>query len=348
MNSKQALRAIRRGFRLNGVTLIELLVAIILLILLLGSSFQVMTHARQETIKGLWLQDTIIGLRNGTRAVAQLLKKTSYPSTIVKSGTDETVVSYKDYRIYDCSGRLREIKVNPSLDFDLLARPGPTTPTGEPIVIFRFPVCTPETDIGIYKPGQIFWQEIVLGPSDNNFSVTPLGILYLVEREDSYQTQGKTMRAFEMSNVFSSNLSIVREKVLIRDVESVDVSLLSVDELRGIAVAANGAIDKKVRKRFLISLRVDCCHPKDDKTKIGDQCSVTSNIDVHEYGGAASLLVLSVTGSTAHISFNGELIDVGVDSVIGKVFKVTAVLANAIMVKTIPGNVSRIYYANSN
>ncbi len=319
----------KRG-TVSAFTITEVLIAIILLSLLFYAAYKVISHARQETMKGFWLQECITSLRNGTRAITQALKKTSYPSTLTRTGAEEVVVSYKDYRTYDTSGRLRKIDVKSGTEFDLQAKPGLTTPSEGTTVVFRFPVCTPESDSEGYQAGKIVWTDLVLEPIENPNSVVPLGNLHLVEREDSYDTRALDKRAFDLTKKFDSTLPVVRDKLIIRDVESVDVSVLWVDEVRGIAVDKDGAVDRSVKKRYLISVRVDCTHPKDDRLRIGDQCSITSNIDVHESGGTLIIKVVSIADdlSSAQIKVgNNPPQAYGVGAVLGGVYRITKIQA---------------------
>ena len=332
--------------RFQGITLVEIMVAIVLVSALFVSGFKVLSHARRETVKGLWLQQAIVELRNGTREIAQHLKRTSYPSTLYKRGNMEAVVSFKDYRIYDDSGRLRDIKTRDTDSFDIHATAGHTIPDDGETTILRFPICSAETDFGTSSPGKITWVELILRPAPVQTGIgSTLGTLVLCHREDVYQTQGLLFRAFSLTKTFDPGLPLTREKAIISDVQFVDVSMFSVDELRGIAVSTAGAVVRKTRRRFLVSIQIGCCHPKDPQTRISDQCSVISNIDVLSSGGP-TLVVLSVSGPTARISYLGQPSNVGVNSVIGGVFRVKTVLPNGIVVTTIPGNTVRTYLIN--
>jgi hypothetical protein len=328
----------------NGLTLLEVMMAVGLSAMLFLAGFRLMSQARKETVKGLWLQKAIIALRNGTREISLLLKKTSYPSTMVKRSNMEVVVSYKDYRVYDDSGRLRDIKTKDAANFDVYALSGRTTADGGETTILRFPVCEPETDMGTLVPGKIIWNELIYRPQPTNPHGTPLGTLFLIQREDTYQTQGLPFRAFSLAKTFDPGLPTKREKALIPDVEFVEVLLFSVDELRGIAVSDSGAVARKTKRRFLLTLQVGCCHPTDAKIAVTDQCSIVSNIDIFADGGAGSLVVLQVTGSQARVNFNGTTSNVVAGSIIGGVFKVTTVFPTGITVVTIPGNSLRTYY----
>ncbi|RCK77879.1 MAG: hypothetical protein OZSIB_2038 [Candidatus Ozemobacter sibiricus] len=314
----------------RGITLVEALIGAILLLLLFYAAFRTLLMARQEALKGLWLQEQIIALRNTTRALGQAIKASSYPSTIAREGGEEVVFSYKEARSFDGSGRLRQLDVKGETDLDMKLVSGFISPSAVPQRVMVFPICTPELDAGNHTPGRIVWNELVLEPDPAYFPLAGLGRLKWIERETTYSSQGLASRAFSLNLTFPANQPPTREKVLISSVDGLFISYFSVDELRGIAVTTKGEINRKLRRRFLVSVRIDCSHFRDERMRIGDQCSVVNNIDISELvGGGMTLVVLAVTGNQAKVRFNGSETMVGVGSVLGGRLKVTRVKAGS-------------------
>ena len=172
------MRLNRRSSR--GVTLIETMLAVILLSLLFASANNVLSYSRRETEKGFWIQQAITQLRNGTRAITDMLKKTSYPSTIIRYGSgEEKVISFKEKREYDVTGRLRNLQLNPSEAFDMhsISDGGMIRPNFNDQTVMYFPACEPEKDFDSgYEAGTINWVELVLKPSEK-YNETGLGTL---------------------------------------------------------------------------------------------------------------------------------------------------------------------------
>ena len=346
INSRSSRPSSRRGF-----TIVEALVSAILLVLLFMVAFRALSTARQEAMKGFWLQEQIIALRNTTRTITQCIKTTSYPTTLVKSNAEELLFSYKEMRTFDGSGRLREltVKADDSMDMHLLS--GFVSPDEKPQRIMYFPACTPELDLGNYTPGLITWYEFILEPDPNNFAYARLGRVRLIEREEPYNTTSNPSRAFGLVTSFKSDLPVKREKVLIQNVSNIFVSHFSVDELRGIAVTESGQIDKQMRRRHLVSVRIECSHPRDERMQIGDQCSIVNNIDVSELmGSGMTLVVLKVTGSSALVRLNGAEQTVAAGSSLSSQMSVKSVFSGSgsspggIRVTLKPSGKTQIFY----
>ncbi len=273
---------------------------------------------------------TVVEVMIAFLVLGAVLLPVSYPSTVARGGGEEVVFSYKEARSFDGSGRLRKLDVKGETALDMKLVSGFISPSATPQRVMVFPICTPEMDVGNHIPGRIVWNELVLEPDPAYFSLAGLGRLKLVERETTYTSQGLASRAFSLNLEFPEGKPPTREKVLVSSVDSLFISYFSVDELRGIAVTTKGEIDRKLRRRFLVSVRIDCSHFRDERMRIGDQCSVVNNVDVSELvGGGMTLVVLSVTGTQAKVRFNGSETMVGVGSVLGGRLKVTRVKAGS-------------------
>lgn len=262
------------------MTLMELMVSVALVSLLFGVAYRVMDQARRETRKGFWLQKTITELRNGTRAISLRLKKTSYPTTVVKTGTQQTVLSYKEKRTYDDSGRLRSLVAKNSAGMNLSARTGVIHSSAAAKVLMRFPICMPEMDIDTYTPGIITWIEIAMEP-DADFAINGLSRIVVSERDEAYDTRSLPERAYDLTTAFDPAAAVANRKVLVGDVDQARIDLFSIDELSGVHVTNAGAVGTTTKKKFLISLRIDCMNPVDKTMVIGDQSSVTINTEAN-------------------------------------------------------------------
>jgi len=260
------------------MTMLELLIVMLLVVIIFIVAYQVMDQARRETRKGFWVQKAVTELRNGTRAVSLFLKKTSYPTTIVKGGAQQLVLSYKEQRTYDDSGRLRNLTVKNSRDMDLTVRQGAVKASTETVRLMAFPMCLPETDLAAYQPGMITWVEMTLEP-DPKQAINRLSRLVLSERDEIYDTRSLRDRAYGLTRKFDPSLTVAARKVLVCDVENILIDLFSTDELAGVHVTDGGSVNTTMKKKYLVSMRIECMNPADKNMMIGDQCSVTINID---------------------------------------------------------------------
>ncbi len=263
----------------RGMTLMEVMVAVALVSLVFGVAYRVMDQARRETRKGFWLQKMVTELRNGTRAISLRLKKTSYPTTIAKTGSQQTVMSYKEKRSYDDSGRLRNLVVRNSNDMNLVTKTGIVPSSASTVVLMRFPACVPEMDIDSYTPGIITWIEVVMEP-DADFSINGLSRILLRERDEAYDTRALPDRAYGLTTAFDPTLAVASRKVLVGDVSQVRIDTWAIDELSGVHVTGGGSVGTTTKKKYLVSMRIDCVNPTDKAMTIGDQSSVTVNTDV--------------------------------------------------------------------
>lgn len=326
-----------------GFTLIEVILAVLMLSLLFGSGYGIMSYSRRETEKGFWIQQAITQLRNGTRAISQKLKMTSYPSTIIKTDSgvaeDQKVISFKEMREYDYTGRLRKLSVNPKTNFDMhaiITDGAGIAPTFEDISIMYFPVCTPEKETASgYEEGTITWVELVLKPG-KDYRLSGLGALHMVERVETYSTKSDPDRAFGLDKTFDRSIKPVRDKVLIEDVREIGVEYYEIEELRGIYVTREGNKYEEHSKRILVSFDVTCSHPKDGKIWLSDQCSVINNVGVVKLAGSNLMELVRITGSKAEIRHDGATTIVRQGDMLGS-FKVKAILTNSVVL-VLPGS----------
>lgn len=329
----------------TAVTLIEICLAVLFLSLLFGSANGVMTYSRRETEKGFWIQQAITQLRNGTRAITDMLKKTSYPSTIIKTaGGDEKVISFKEKREYDLSGRLRNLKINPNENFDMhaiISGSGSLVPTFADQTIMYFPVCEPEKDLETgYTEGKINWVQLVLSPG-KNYATSGLGTLQLIERSETYNTKADPQRAFGLDRSFSESIAVTRKREIITDVREIEIDSDEIEELRGIFVTKEGTRHQAVTKRVLISMSIACCHPKDKRIWLSDQCSIINNVELVKMAGSSIIQLVSISGSSAKIKLNTTIFDVSVGSTVGT-YKVKTINADSVALVQAGSDIERL------
>lgn len=332
----------------RGVTLIETMLAVILLSLLFGAANSVLSYSRRETEKGFWIQQAITQLRNGTRAITDMLKKTSYPTTIVRdSGGNETVTSFKEKREYDISGRLRKMEINDSKSFDMhtISDGNMIRPTFQEQTIMYFPACEPEKDLDTgYTAGVLNWVELVLRPGPD-YSTSGLGSLFIIEREKNYDTRGSTDRVYGLTDEFDRSMGVTRSREIISDVNAVEVNTFEIEELRGLVVTKDGDKYPVTNKRILVSVNITVSHPKDNKIWLSDQCSVINNVQVVKFAGGEYLELLQVyssgSGGSALVKYNSNELSVSVGSSIGT-YRVTAIYPDSIGMKEPGSEVERL------
>ncbi|PKL42148.1 MAG: hypothetical protein CVV41_15330 [Candidatus Riflebacteria bacterium HGW-Riflebacteria-1] len=317
----------------RGVTLVETMLAVIMLSLLFGSANNVLSYSRRETEKGFWIQQAITQLRNGTRAITDMLKKTSYPSTIIRYSTgEEKVISFKEKREYDISGRLRKMELNPSTAYDMhsITDGGVVRPNFNDQTVMYYPVCEPEKDFDSgYIAGKVNWVQLVLKPS-SHYSTSGLGTLFLIEREKTYDTRSDSSRAFGLSDDFDTGDTITRVREIINDVNAIEVYSYEIEELRGIYVTQTGDRQEVINKRILVSISISVSHPKDSKIWLSDQCSVINNVQLVKMVGGEYLELLAVlSANSAKVKYNTSELTVSVGSAVGP-YRVTKIEANAI------------------
>ena len=279
------------GKNIRAFTFVEVCMSILILALVFGIGAGIMSYARKETQKGLWIQQSIGQLRNATRQIGIKMKEMSYPSTLVRNYTNTNppklivkVIPFKEKRIYDNAGRLRSIDVNPSDAYELRAKAnqGMILPSDKSQVLMCFPISEPEKDYSNgYTAGLITWVRFVLEPS-KDFSITKLGSIFMEEYESEYDTRVKPDRAYNLDEPFSERGSkLKRRKEIVIDVSGAEISSYNVSTVRGIAYKKDGSGGNAVMNvKNIITFKIWCKHPKDDRVSLTDMCSVTSNTEV--------------------------------------------------------------------
>ena len=276
---------------IRAFTFVEVCMAILLLSMVFGIGAGIMSYARKETQKGFWIQQSIGQLRNATRQIGIKMKEMSYPSTLVRNYTNTNppklivkVIPFKEKRSYDNAGRLRDIVINPSDAYELRAKAnqGMILPSDKPQVLMCFPISEPEKDYSNgYTPGIITWVRFVLEPS-KDFSITKLGSIFMEEYESEYDTRVKPDRAYNLDEPFSERGSkLKRRKEIVIDVSGAEISSYNVSTVRGIAYKKDGSGGNAVMNvKNIITFKIWCKHPKDNRVSLTDMCSVTSNTEV--------------------------------------------------------------------
>lgn len=324
----------------SAVTLVEIILAVLMLSLLFGSANGVMTYSRRETEKGFWIQQAITQLRNSTRAISMKMKQTSYPSTLIRTATgDEKVMSFKERREYDSSGRLRKLDINPSDAYELrsvISGSGAIIPSFLEQTIMYFPICEPERDYDTgYTAGTITWIHLVLRPA-SDYRTSGLGALYMDEHEETYDTRSTPVnRAFGLNKPFTKSIPIVRSKELVTHVREVAIDYDEIATMKGVYVTKAGdKSDDITSKRTMISLNISCCHPRDKKIWMSDQCSVINNVELVKLPSPPTMELVKVLstgpGGSAQVKLSGVEKTVRVGEMMNG-FKVTNITANELL-----------------
>jgi hypothetical protein len=276
---------------IRAFTFVEVCMSVLILSLVFGVGAVVMSYARKETQKGFWIQQSIGQLRNATRQIGIKMKEMSYPSTLVRNYTNTNppklivkVIPFKEKRTYDNAGCLRNITINPSDAYELRAKAnqGLILPSDKPQVLMYFPISEPEKDYSSgYTAGLITWVRFIFEPS-KDYSITKLGSIFMEEYESEYDTRVKPDRAYNLDEPFSEKSSkLKRRNELIIDVSGVEISSYDVSTVRGIAYKKDGSGGNAVMNvKNIISFKIWCKHPKDNRIVLNDMCSVTSNTEV--------------------------------------------------------------------
>ncbi|HNX75156.1 MAG TPA: hypothetical protein PLM07_03840 [Candidatus Rifleibacterium sp.] len=325
--------------RPKGVTFVEVMLTVIMLSLLFGSANGVMSYSRRETEKGFWIQQAITQLRNTTRFIAMQMKQTSYPSTLIRAADNtQKVISFKEFRVYDKSGRLRNMEINPSDAYELrtvITGGGAMLPSFAEQTIMYFPICEPEKDFKTgYTAGNITWMHLVLRPSAN-YRTSGLGSIHMVEHQETYDTRSSPKRAYSLNKTFSKSIPVVRTKELITDVREVNIESFDINEQKGVYVTDAGNLSDPIfLKRTLISLSISCCHPKDKKIWMSDQCSVINNVELVELPSPATMELVKIlstgAGGSAEVKLAGVPKTVNVGSPMNA-YKVKDILNDALV-----------------
>ncbi len=346
--------------RKNGFTLLEVIIGVAMLSMLLAAGNSVLSYSRMQTEKGFWIQQAIAQLRNTTRFIGNKMKETSYPSTLVSTFKDgkevDLIYSFKELREYDTVGRLRMLRINDSDVYNMHTidtKGDSVTPTADDLSIMYFPISKPEViKNGNKVPGTgiVTWVHIVLRPGPA-YDVSGLGVIHVEETDVPYSTRpddyafalGKPGEAFNPKSAEPN-----RKRPLITDVQSVRVDTFSVDEEKGFYVTQAGVKSEMSSvKRNLVSLTINCCHPKDGKINLSDQCSVITRV---EQSGSLptppSIQLISVSPSkeTVRVRYKGQTVDKQKFDWVGEGSQIVEIYATAIRVKE--GNRERLIVAS--
>ncbi|MBF0405856.1 MAG: hypothetical protein HQM10_00765 [Candidatus Riflebacteria bacterium] len=332
---------------LKGFSLVEAMMGVLLMGFFFFTIYQILSHSRHETEKISWMNAKITELRNSTRQIGAVLKKASYPMTIVRGKTGQQVISYKEWREYDFSGRLSKMEIKESQEMDLVAAEGITEVQNTPRRILLFPACTPEKEIGGYCPGTINWYELHFEPENTGASRVETGCLRLVEREENFDSRGKPKRVYSMNLEFSPDIPVKSERIIVRNVKMVEVASFSTDELRGILVDSTGNTSHKKRRRSQLMLKIKCTNPQDPSGSVSDQCIVVSSIDFRESDSRKSLKILRIAGGgssrIAEILYDGKRYFLATGQKMANVFMVTAISIDTVTLKFLDSGSARSY-----
>lgn len=285
----------------KAFTFVEVCMTVLVLSMIFGVGAGVMSYARRESEKGLWIQQGITQLRNATRQIGVKMKEMSYPSTLVSrvngANTVKDVISFKEMRDYDNGGRLRNLVLNSCKDYEMYVQKNAdgkvagfdkqaVIPEANEKVIMIFPICESEKDIESgYTPGRINWVRFVLKPSPV-FESSKRGQIVMEEYEQEYDTRSASVypnRAFSLKNQPFSvrDCRLLRQKVIIEDVSGVEINSYDVSHSRGHFVTKTGVKSEDYKQiKNIVTFKIYITHPKDDKIRLDDIVTVTSGVEV--------------------------------------------------------------------
>ena len=285
----------------QGFTFIEVCMAILILSLVFGVATYVMSYARTETQKGFWIQQSIEMLRNTTRMIGNKLKEKNYPSVLIlkKKGWSigqyedpfiRQVVQFKEKRNYDRAGRLLSIKKNETnKSYEIYVKQGKTEPSNNEIELMHFPICTPEkiytgTTDGTSESGTIVFHRFMFLPN-SDYDITGLGRIIMeqytvpiITTLPGGQTESYNIHFHEQdcnyyfSHIGSTNKQY-KSKELIQDVSSVEINKYNLTIPKGRGVAVNGDYSDLIK--FIITFKITCKCPKDQKVNLSDMTAIT-------------------------------------------------------------------------
>ncbi len=230
-------------------TLVEILVASVVLSLFLGGLYTIFGGGQRIAAKSSWLQFTIDRLRMTQQAIFKAIKTSSYPSTILPSN------------IYDAGGTEESPGANASSYYvHLVAGTGKITAAdiiksndGVFLVTSRSePEMANFQDSADNKAGSIRWNVFYMKASKNNKS---LGTIYMDERTGSYTTTGPNYaRSLNLKYASATNVKTFR---LAEDIAWIDFQAASLgytpSEIK-ITISAQYYRDDKLNRESIIKV----------------------------------------------------------------------------------------------
>jgi prepilin-type N-terminal cleavage/methylation domain-containing protein len=233
----------------SGFTLIEILVASVVLSLFLGGLYTLFGGGQRIAAKSSWLQFTIDRLRMTQQAVFKAIKTSSYPSTISPSN------------IYDAGGTEDNPGTNAGNYFvNLVAGTGKITAPdiiksndGVFLVTTRSePEMAKFQDSSENKAGTICWNVFYMKVSQNN---KELGTIYMDERTGTYSTSGPNYaRSLNLNFASATNVKTFK---LAEDIAWIDFQAASLgyspSEIK-ITISAQYYRDKKLSRESIIKV----------------------------------------------------------------------------------------------
>lgn len=279
----------------RGFTLLEACITLIILSMLFGSGYMILTYSRTQQAKGFWIQQSISQLRNTTKRIEKEFGSASYPSAQVKIKGKTKVFNFFDYKRYSGS-RLTEHRINKKeklermslkiVENDTTIKP----PTSGEQEIMRLVKCTPSVNGG---KGIATWTTFVLAPSKHYSHV---GDLYVEEFVDDYKISVSNDEYKIASDVFDINVpfekgKLKNRKLLVNDVYSVHVSNAKIEDASNIQVETTYNSEGKVegvkatrnkREKKVIVLTIRTQNPKDAYTILEDRACNVINVNSYE------------------------------------------------------------------
>lgn len=276
----------------KGVTLLEICITLVVLTMLFGSGYMIMSYAREQSAKGFWIQQTTGDLRNALKRISKEISNASYPSATYK-GKSYNFYDYKEYK----GAILSRHEINKSNDkaFSMHTITKDTSVVvpvkGKDQIIFYLPKCKPAIN---GKNGKITWCKVFLRQS---IKYNKLGNLYIAEYKtpvDYGMSKEDFNELFKLgsssSNGKYTDSMFDSPKLLISDVVSVKVSDEKIEEGKNIEVATKYGSDGKPEitatrhktEKHMVMVTVNCQNPRDAMLTLSNRCCIIVNVNSYD------------------------------------------------------------------
>lgn len=199
--------------KVRGFTLVEVLIASTVMVLFLGGGFALYMQGQNTISKSSWINNSTREEGFVLRELAELAKASSYPTTVLSN-----VIKVAEKDIYKAKLPLGTGKIVPQKSpYDLLA----------------FPICSaqiiPEGK-NSPEPGNIKWVILRLQKQQNSNNYYDLNLIETTENK--YSPKSPDYAAGLNSFGYSDNLKIGKHKIILHDIEGVEVATEAIDSTK--------------------------------------------------------------------------------------------------------------------
>ena len=193
-----------------GFTLVEVLIASTVMVLFLGAGFTLYFQGQNTITKSSWINNSTREEGFALRELAELAKASSYPSTVLSN-----VIKIAEKDVYKAKLPLGTGKIafNKS-----------------PLDLLAFPICTaqiiPEGK-DKSEPGNIKWIILRLQKQQSSNKYYDLNLIETIT--EKYFTKAPDYAAGLNKFGYTNNLKINKQKTILHDIESIDITTEAID-----------------------------------------------------------------------------------------------------------------------